>query len=60
MSLDAGTALERFALWYGIDISALAGPVTVLCRFFDHILCSKGNEPWAQAGRMNFAKMRCG
>jgi hypothetical protein len=36
------------------------GPVPVLCRSFDHILCSKGDEPWAQAGRMNFAKKRCG
>jgi type I restriction enzyme M protein len=35
------------------------GPVPVLCRSFDHILCSKGDEPWAQAGRMNFAKKRC-
>jgi hypothetical protein len=35
------------------------GPVTVLCRSFDHLLCSKGDEPWVQAGRMNFAKKRC-
>jgi hypothetical protein len=54
MSLDAGTALERFALWYGIDISALAGAVTVLCRSSDQAFWSKGYEPWAQAGRMNF------
>jgi hypothetical protein len=37
----------------------LDGPVTVLCRSFDHLLCSKGDEPWVQAGRMNFAKKRC-
>ncbi len=35
------------------------GLVTVLCRSFDHILCSKGDEPWAQAGRMNFVEKRC-
>jgi len=35
------------------------GPVTVWCRSFDHVMCSKGDEPWAQAGRMNFARMRC-
>ena len=35
------------------------GPVPVLFRSFDHILCSKGDEPWAQAGRVNFAKKRC-
>jgi hypothetical protein len=39
--------------------AALAGPVTILCRSFDHILCKKEDEPWAQAGRMNFAKKRC-
>ena len=36
------------------------GPVTVWCRSFDHVMCSKGDEPWAQAGRINFARMRCG
>jgi hypothetical protein len=41
----------------GTEMSA--GPVTVLCRSFDHLLCSKGDEPWVQAGRMNFAKKRC-
>jgi multiple sugar transport system ATP-binding protein len=39
---------------------ALYGPVPVLCRSFDHILCSKGDEPRAQAERMNFVKKRCG
>ena len=38
----------------------LNGPVTVWCRSFDHVMCSKGDELWAQAGRMNFARMRCG
>jgi hypothetical protein len=42
------------------DSLPLAGPATVLCRSFDHLLCSKGDEPWAQAGRMNFAKKRRG
>ena len=36
------------------------GPVTVWCRSFDHVMCSKGDEPWAQAERMNFARTRCG
>ena len=36
------------------------GPVAVWCRSFDHVMCSKGDELWAQAGRMNFARMRCG
>ena len=36
------------------------GPVAVWCRFFDHVMCSKGDEPWALAGQMNFARMRCG
>jgi len=34
------------------------GPVTVWCRSFDHVMCSKGAELGAQAGRMNFARMR--
>ncbi|MCU0801885.1 MAG: ABC transporter substrate-binding protein, partial [Rhodobacteraceae bacterium] len=34
----------------------LVGPVTVWCRSFDHVMCSKGDEPWAQSGRMNFAR----
>lgn len=33
-----------------------AGSVTYLCRSFDSIMCSKGDEPWAQAGRMDSAK----
>lgn len=36
------------------------GPVAVWCRPFDHVMCSKGDEAWAQAGQMNFARMRCG
>jgi hypothetical protein len=36
------------------------GPVTVWCRSFDHVMCSKGDESWAQAERMNFARMRFG
>ena len=35
------------------------GPVTVWCRSFDHVMCSKGEELWAQEERMNFAGMRC-
>ena len=36
------------------------GLVAVWCRSFDSVMCSKGDEPWAQSGRMNFARMRCG
>ena len=32
------------------------GPVAVWCRSFDSIICSKGDELWAQEERMNFAK----
>jgi transposase-like protein len=39
---------------------AETGPVTVWCRSFNHVMCSKGDEQWAQAKRMNFARMRCG
>ena len=36
------------------------GLVTVLCRSFDHVMCSKGEGLWAQEEQTNFAKMRCG
>ena len=36
------------------------GLVAVWSRSFDSVMCSKGDEPWAQEERMNFAKMRCG
>jgi hypothetical protein len=36
------------------------GLVAVWCRSFDSVMCSKGDELWAQSGRMNFARMRCG
>nr|WP_111301727.1 hypothetical protein [Paracoccus saliphilus] len=29
------------------------GPVAVLCRFFEQVMCSKGDEPWAQAGLLD-------
>jgi transposase-like protein len=35
------------------------GPVAVWCRSFVSIMCSKGDELWAQEERMNSAKMRC-
>ena len=35
------------------------GPVAVWCRSFDSILCSKGDEPWAQEEQTNSARMRC-
>lgn len=41
-------------------IIALPRPVAVWCRFFDSAMCSKRDQPWAQAVRMNFAKMPCG
>lgn len=36
------------------------GLVAVWCRSFDSVMCSKGDEPCAQSGRMNFARMLCG
>jgi DNA repair ATPase RecN len=59
---DSGksTLIDAIDLCLGARRSVQFGPATVLCRSFDHLLCSKGDEPWAQAGRMNFAKMRCG
>ena len=36
------------------------GLVAVWCRSFDSVMCSKGDELWAQSGRMNFARMRYG
>ena len=36
------------------------GLVAVWCRSFDSVMCIKGDELWAQSGRMNFARMRCG
>lgn len=44
----------------GVDRVDQFGPVTYLCRSFDHVTCSKGEEPWAQAERMNFVRLRCG
>ena len=41
-------------------VEHVSGLVAVWCRSFDSVMCSKGDEPWAQEGRMNFAKMRCG
>ena len=38
----------------------VTGLVAVWCRSFDSVMCSKGDEAWAQSGRMNFARMRCG
>jgi Multiubiquitin len=36
------------------------GLVAVWCRSFDSVMCSKGDDAWAQSGRMNFARTRCG
>jgi hypothetical protein len=51
--------LKRKAVVY-VRQSTPSGPVTLWCRSFDYVMCSKGDEPWAQTGRMNFARMRCG
>ncbi|AUH33742.1 PAAR domain-containing protein [Paracoccus tegillarcae] len=50
---------SAIALCDGRPVARL-GPVAVWCRSFDHVMCSKGDEPWAQSGRMNFARMQCG
>ena len=42
----------------GWSLGVLDSSVPVLCRSSDHLLCSKGDEARAQAGRMNFAKKR--
>jgi hypothetical protein len=54
--------LKAFSRCLHISLSSdkLSGPVAVWCRSFDHVMCSKGDEPWAQAERMNFARTRCG
>jgi hypothetical protein len=39
--------------------SDLGGPVAVWCRSFDSVMCSKGDDSWAQEERTNFVKMRC-
>ena len=44
---------------YSADEKIRIGPVAVWCRSFDSIMCSKGDELWAQEERMNFAGMRC-
>jgi len=36
----------------------VVGPVAVWCRTFDSIMCSKGDELWAQEERMNSARMQ--
>ena len=55
------SVLERLVLLREPTVlSIFGGPVTVWCRSFDHVMCSKGEELWAQEERMNFAKMRCG
>ncbi len=46
---DEGTPIIRIQNLNGGDdfnyFQGEIGPVTVLCRSFDHILCSKGDEP---------------
>lgn len=49
---------ERRGLFRGS--SGHFGPVAAWCRSFVSAICRKGNEPWTQSGRVNFARMRCG
>ncbi len=58
--LDGPPALDRGIEFVDALAKAKGGPVAVWCRSFEHVMCSKGDEPWAQAERMNFARMRCG
>ena len=44
--------LKKAAMFFGL--------VTVWCRSFGHVMCSKGEELWAQEEQTNFARMRCG
>ena len=43
-----------------VAATSVTGLVAVWCRSFDSVMCNKGDELWAQSGRMNFARMRCG
>ena len=35
------------------------GPVAVWCRSFDSVMCSKGDDSWAQEEQTNSVRMRC-
>jgi len=65
-----GDRLEYHRGFLGIDAMAVIstlpeperrqlGPVAVWCRSFDNVMCSKGDDSWAQEERTNFVKMRC-
>jgi hypothetical protein len=41
-------------------VAMAIGLVAVWCRSFDHVLCSKGDEGWAQVEKMKFTRMRYG
>ena len=60
---DAGYDLGTIHSGYAASVPAFRGKpnglVAVWCRSFDSVMCSKGDEPWAQSGRMNFARTRC-
>ena len=49
--MGLGTSPRRHSVCFRID-----RPVTVLCRSFDHLLCSKGDEPSAQGRADEFRK----
>ena len=41
-----------------MERSTDVGPVAVWCGTFDSIMCSKGDELWAQEEQMNSARMQ--
>ena len=60
---EAGISVADLCRKHGVSDATVYkwnGLVTVWCRSFDSVMCSKGDEVWAQSGRMNFARMRCG
>ena len=56
---EHGMSSASFYKWRS-KYGGMDGLVAVWCRSFDSVMCSKGDEPWAQPGRKNFARMRCG
>jgi type IV secretion system T-DNA border endonuclease VirD2 len=60
--VHAHFVVEKHGIEQGrfLSICRVSGLVAVWCRSFDSVMCSKGDDAWAQSGRMNFARTRCG
>jgi hypothetical protein len=59
MSSRQGDFWDRRRPRYLFSKLLVFGPVAVWCRSFDSIMCSKGDELWAQEEQMNSARMQC-